>query len=230
MRLPEKDEPLRIVGDVAQVNNNARVQKALRRLATDMAPTSLSQLVMWRVASGLDWSTIAQLSKDWANRHELTLARDFVDRLDTLPEGETGRIVFHVVRADETGTPVALELKKALQGKTVLGLTAELVDEIPARPERPAVGCWLRLNAREASVQVMSSDSAAEKWVPFGKFILPVTHGQEKFDVQRFAAALSEGVLNRLVRAQVTKGTVQDKGKRLYRSGSTMRHRSSSMG
>ena len=38
----------------------------------------------------------------------------------------------------------------------------------------------------------------------------------ETFDVQRFAGEFTEGLLNRLVRAQVTKGTVQDKGKKLY--------------
>ena len=40
--------------------------------------------------------------------------------------------------------------------------------------------------------------------------------GDEKFDAKRFAEGLSEGVLNRLVRAQVIKGTMQDKGKKLY--------------
>ena len=30
------------------MNENPQVQKALRRLAAEMAPTSLSQLVMWR--------------------------------------------------------------------------------------------------------------------------------------------------------------------------------------
>ena len=63
LRLPEKGEPLRIVGDISQVNDDARVQKALRRLAADKAPTSLSQLVMWNLAAGLDWNTIAQLSQ-----------------------------------------------------------------------------------------------------------------------------------------------------------------------
>jgi hypothetical protein len=216
LRLPEKDEPLRIVGDVAQVSQNARVQKALRRLAADTAPTSLSQLVMWRVSSGLDWNTIAQLSHDWANRYELTLAKDFVDRLDTLPEGETGRLVFQVAGADDASKPMAAELSKALQGKIVLGLATQVVNEVGARPEGPAIACHVRLNAGEASVQVMSSDAAAQNWVPFGKFTLPVTKGEEKFDVQHFAEGLTEGVLNRLVRAQVTKGTVQDKGKRLY--------------
>ena len=84
---------MRIVGDISQVNDDARVQKALRRLAADKAPTSLSQLVMWHLAAGLDWNTIAQLSQEWSNRNELTLAKDFVDRLDTLPVGESGRLL-----------------------------------------------------------------------------------------------------------------------------------------
>ena len=51
-----------------QVNDDARVQKALRRLAADKAPTSLSQLVMWNLSAGLDWETIAELSQSWSNR------------------------------------------------------------------------------------------------------------------------------------------------------------------
>ena len=46
----------------------------------------------------------------------------------------------------------------------------------------------------------MSSDAAAQNWVPFGKFSLPITKGEEKFDVKQFAEGLTEGVLNRLVR------------------------------
>ena len=189
-------------------------------------PTSLSQLVMWRVASGLDWNTIAQLSENWANRYELTLAKDFVNRLDTLPEGETGRLVFQVASTDETTRPIALELTKVLDGKNMLGLVTQVIHEIGARPERPAIACRVRLNAGEASVQVMSSDAAAQHWVPFGKFSLPVAKGEEKFDAKHFSAALTEGVLNRLVRAQVTEGTVQDKGKRLYQVRIEPRHRS----
>ena len=70
LALPAAGEKLQILGDVAKVNDNPRVQKALRRLAAAKAPTSLSQLVMWRVAADLDWNTIAQLSRSWANRHE----------------------------------------------------------------------------------------------------------------------------------------------------------------
>ena len=35
------------------------------------------------------------------NRYELTLAQDFVARLDTKSEGETARILFEVAGTDE---------------------------------------------------------------------------------------------------------------------------------
>src|SRR5205823_12965745 len=59
---PGKGEK-REIGDITQATNDARVQKALKRLAADKAPPSVSQLVMWRVASKLDWETIPTLSK-----------------------------------------------------------------------------------------------------------------------------------------------------------------------
>jgi hypothetical protein len=217
LRLPEKDEPLRIVGDIAQVNDNALVQKALRRLAADKAPTSLSQLVMWNVAAGLDWNTIAQLSQGWSNRHELTLAKDFVDRLETLPVGETGRVFFEVTGSDEATKASAAELSKALQGKTILGLVAQVSNKVSARPEGPAIACRVSFKTGEALVQVLSSDRVAKSWVPCGKFSLPLSQGQEEFNALRFADSLAEGVLNRLVRAQVIKGaTTREKGKLIY--------------
>jgi hypothetical protein len=217
LRLPEKDEPLRIVGDISDVNSDARVQKALKRLAADKAPTSLSQLVMWNLAARLDWNTIAQLSRSWSNRHELTLAKEFVDRLDTLPVGESGRLFVEIVGSDVATQGSAAELSKALQGKYVLGLVAEVSDKLSARPEGAAIGCRVKLKGGEASVQVLSSDASASNWVPFGKFNLPLAHEQGKFNATRFADGLAEGVLNRLVRAQVIKGaTTREKGKLIY--------------
>ncbi len=67
-RLPAEGEEVRIVGDIAQINDDPAVQKALRKLAATRVPTTVSQLVMWRVSGGLDWETIAQLSAGWANR------------------------------------------------------------------------------------------------------------------------------------------------------------------
>ena len=60
-----------------------------------------------------------------------------------------------------------------------------------------------------------SSDGNAGKWVPFGKFSLPITEKEGEPDVGRFADKLAEGVLNRLVRVQLGKG-VRDKGKTHY--------------
>ncbi len=217
LRLTHEGEPLQIVGDISDVNADARVQKALKRLATDKAPTSLSQLVMWNLAAGLDWNTIAQLSGGWSNRHELTLAKEFVDRLDKLAVGESGRLFIEVVGSDEATRGRAAELSKALEGQYILGLVGQVSDKLSARPDGSTVGCRVKLEGEEASVQVLSSDESASNWVPFGKFKLPLVHGEEKFDATRFADGFAEGVLNRLVRAQVIKGaTTREKGKLIY--------------
>src|SRR5262249_34358636 len=181
------------VVDVSQVNDNAQTQKALKRLQVDKAPTSLSQLVMWRLAAGLDWNTISQYSQKWANGHELTLAKEFVDHLDALPDGETGRVLFEFDGADAASQPIVAEIPKPTAGRMVWGLTAR-VGPIPARPQGPAVACRVKVNASEALVQVTSSDASARNWVPFGKFTVPVTQTKEKFDVGQFADGLADGV------------------------------------
>ena len=120
------------IGDIGEVSDDPRVQKALKRLAAQTASSRVAQLVMWRLAAGLDWETIAQLSQGWANRYELTLAQDFVEHLDTLAEGETGRLHFQIDATDPAGEKLAAETSQLLQGKIVLGLCAER--GIPARP------------------------------------------------------------------------------------------------
>ena len=190
-------------------------QKALKRLAADKAPTSVSQLVMWRVAGGLEWDTIAQLSEKWANRYELTLAQDFVDRLDTLPEGETGRAL---ASGRGYGRGERVDGGRGRQGdprQDGAGLAGQ-VGEIPAQPEGPAVACRVRLTGSEALVQVASSDAPAKNWVPFGKFSLPTVADKGKFDTAKFADGLAEGILNRLVRAQLSKGP-REKGKLTFK-------------
>ena len=72
--------------------------------------------------------------------------------------------------------------------------------------------CRVRLNGSEALVQVASSDAAAQNWVPFGKFTLPVTQEQGKFDAVRFADGLAEGVLSRLVRGAGDQGHGEGQG------------------
>ncbi len=97
--MPAKGERLQL-GEISQLTTDARVEKALKRLAEDKAPQSVSQLIMWRVASHLDWETIATMSKGWANARELTLAQAFVDRLDALPKGDSGTIQCEIKAGD----------------------------------------------------------------------------------------------------------------------------------
>jgi hypothetical protein len=209
---PAKDEKLQL-GDVSQINADDRVQKALKRLAADKAPATISQLVMWRLSVGMDWGRIDQLSTGWANAHELSLAKQFVDRLDRLPDAETGMILFEVQAAGAAGEAHAAALSKELNEKAFLGLKTKL--GIPQQPEGPAVACRVKFGEAEATVQVISSDGSATKWVPFGKFSLPLTGSAEKFEAAKFGEALAEGVLSRLVRAQYMRGPTV-KGKPTY--------------
>jgi hypothetical protein len=212
LKLPEQGEPLQL-SDIADVNDNPRVQKALRRLAAEAACKSISRLVMWNVAAGMNWESLAQISEGWANRYELTLAKDFVERLDTLSDGETGRLFVEVNGTDQTSEAVAAEVRAALKRKTVLGLLAEV--GIPARPDGPAVACRVRLSASDAQVQVTGSDATARGWATFGKFALPAPVDQSQVGIGRLVDGLAEGMLNRLVRAQLGKG-VKEKGKMHY--------------
>ena len=128
--------------------------------------------------------------------------------------GETGRILFQIERHRRRGVARAAGLKKALEGKIVLGLRAEI--GIPARPDGPSLACRVRIKGEEMQVQLTGSDPAARSWVPFGKFTLPVADATGEAESLRLADALAEGLINRLVRAQVVKGP-RDKGKLTYR-------------
>ena len=175
--MPAKGEKLQI-GDIAQLTDDARVQKALKRLAADKAPATVAQLVMWRRRRrSSTGTTIAELSKKWANAHELSLAREFVEQLDTLPDGESGALLCEITRGPMTAqSALAAELGKLLEGQYVLGLPVK--SGVPSRPTGPAVACKVQLTGTaekpEAQVQVAISDGAATAWVPVGKFTLPV--------------------------------------------------------
>jgi hypothetical protein len=212
LKLPAKGEPLALV-DIAETDRDPRVQKAMRRLAEEMAPSRISQLVMWHLSARLDWNSIAQLSGKWTNRHELTLAQEFVARLDRNSEGETGRIRFDVTGTDDAGKTMAADLSRTLQNKTILGLIAD--NGIPTRPDEPAVACRVCFRGSDAQIQVFSTDGPARNWVAFGKFTVPVKQEKGKLDAPHFCEDMSEGILNRLVRAQLSKG-VKDKGKMHY--------------
>jgi hypothetical protein len=212
MKLPEKGEPLQLC-DIADINDNPRVQKALRRLAADAASKSIARLVMWHLTAGLDWDTLAVLSGGWANPYEMTLARDFVDHLDSLPSGETGRVFFEAEGKDSASEALAVELRSALRQKVVLGLVAEI--GIPARPQGPAVALRVRMSATDARVQVKCSDGAATNWVPMGLFTVPLSPAGSKPEIGRLTGAIAEGAINHLVRVRLSEG-LKDEDRRYY--------------
>jgi hypothetical protein len=213
VQLPKEGQTFRIA-DIGDVNESSRVQKALRRLAAEKAATPVAQLVMWNVAVGLDWDTIAGLSRDWANRHELALAKDFVDHLDTVSEWETGRIFFEIRGLEPATEPKAVELKKAIEGKLVMGLHAEI--GVPAKPDRPALACRVGLKGDEVQVQLSGSDGAARSWVSYGKFAVATRGDRARADASELADDIVEGLLGRVVRTQLVKGP-REKGKLTYR-------------
>ncbi len=214
LSLPQQDEPMRLMGDVSQVSDDPRVQKAIRRLAAQKVPTSVSQLVMWRLTSGTDWADIARVA-EWATPYELTLARDFVEHLDEVKDqdAETGSILFQIEGTDEAGKAMAAAVTQAFDGKIVLGLRAKI--GVPARPEGPSVACRVRLQGLEALVQVATSDGAARNWVAYGKFSLKAKDADGKFDAARLADGVAEGVIGRLVKATMTRGP-REKGKLVF--------------
>jgi hypothetical protein len=217
VRLPLEGERL-MIGDISQVSNDPKVQKALRRLAADKAPDVMSQMVLWNLAAKLDWTSIENLTQGWANPQELALARQFVERLDSLPDGETGQLLIEVVARESAHDALAGKLSKMLGGRTILGLKA--ASGVPARPTGPSVGCKVQLvgdpDKPEAIIQVAESDGF-KKWQSMGKFTLPVAaDAQGKRDLEAFGDKLAEGLLDRLVHAKMIRGKKNLEGTTTY--------------
>ncbi len=169
---------------------------------------------MWNVSAGLDWESIAELSRRWANRQELAMAKSFVEHLDALSGWESGRIYFDIKSAEPAGEARAAELQKAVKDKLVLGLPAEL--NVPERPEAAALACRVQIKADEVLVQLAGSDGSSRGWVHYSKFSLRIPGDRDHFDAAAVADAVAEGLLSRLVHAQLVKGP-RAKGKLTHR-------------
>jgi len=215
--MPAKGERLR-VGDIRDRDGDPRVATALTRLANDQAPDTVATLVMWHVAGGLSWDAIEAKSKGFAVPHELSLARSFVDRLDNLPKEKSGALLYEVTGSGGAGDALAAELAVVLKDRTVLGLKAK--SGVPAEPDGPSVACKVVVGGTagkpEATVYVATTDRTGSKWDATGKFELPVSLRDGRPDAAKFADAMAEGLLSRLVRAQVTKTQQMAKGKPVY--------------
>jgi hypothetical protein len=124
-------------------------------------------------------------------------------------------LLFEIDGVDTETKALAADFTKAFDGKMVLGVVTHA--GIPTRPEGPALACRIKLTATEASVQIAATDATARNWVPFGKYTQPVVLEDRKLNQAKFADALAEGILNRVVRAQIIKGSGQkEKGKLVY--------------
>jgi len=186
-----------------------RTRAALKRLAEDKAPTTISQLVLWNISAGRDWATIAQASRGWANAHEVTLARQFVTTLDAPAEGESGRIYLEV-----KGSPaLAAEIAGLFKGNSMLGLKVE--SGVPSRPQGPAVACTIEVAGETAKVVVRASNDRGQAWVDGGKFDATIALKDGKPDALALADSVAAGVLGRLVDVKLIKGK-KVKGKDTY--------------
>jgi hypothetical protein len=219
--LPAKDEPLQI-GDVTDLTNDARLGLALTRLAEEKAPETVSQLILWHIGTGLDWNTLARISRKWANDSERALARQFVARLDAssgrLDKEESGRIFVDVTSEAPARAALAADVRELMGKAGLLGLKAESV--VPARPTGPALACRVTLTAAdEAAVELSITDATGTRWADSGKFTLPIakelppvegktlTKAEEaQYRAALLSDAVAEGLLSRLVRAQLSKG------------------------
>ena len=219
---PIKGEKLQL-RDVSEITDNVLVDSALRRLALDKAPQPVAQLVLWRLTTKLDWTTLARISRSWANAHEVTLARQFVDQLERgrgqIGEFDNGVLYAEVVANDPSLSSLAKDLSDVLSKNLILGLRPRM--GVPAAPDRAAVTCRVQLTGTadkpEATVVVASSNEKGASWVPMGKFALDLANDKgETLKSPVVVDNLAEGLLGRLVRAQVTKGQ-KVKGKMTYK-------------
>jgi hypothetical protein len=221
---PEKGEKL-VIGEVGQVTKDPLAQAALKRLAQVKAPQTVSQLVMWKVAGGLDWDTIARLTRGRVNAHEIALARRLVDQLGEtegkLPPTEAGMIYWELKTAGSGSPQLSAQFRKLLDKYTMLGLKAK--EGVPASPDGPALACKADLSDSKVSASVLSTDGAGAAWVTVGKFTLKngiaAPTGDEKKDelsAARLADSIAEGIISRLVNVRISNGP-RMKGKPTYK-------------
>jgi hypothetical protein len=213
LAMPREGEPLTLLDIDAQAGTRPLLQAAVKRLARENAPQTVAQLVLWHVGTGLDWSRLESIAQPWANPNEFTLARHFVSQLhaaSAAPATEATTAAsspfnIELSTADRKAEPLAGQLRTILDGHSMLGLKVRIREAAPARG--PALACQIRLEGTEASVRVLATDETGTSWRSAGKFSLALadSRGAER-PAAKIADALAVGVLERLVRAELTQG------------------------
>jgi hypothetical protein len=207
--MPREGEPLKILDIDAIAGVDARLRAAVKRLAEEKAPQSVAQLVLWHVGAGIDWPQLEKLARHWANSDELALARQFARQLvATANEGTTAEadtFDLALTATDPESGPLVERLRSALDGRPMLGLSARVLKAEPSR--RSALTCTIRLDRASASVRVSARDGTGTDERALGKYSIALAdpNGTRR-SATEIADALAEGLLDRLVRVQVTPG------------------------
>ena len=211
-------------GEVLQIRDinaidgiSPRIREVVEMLAAEKAPETVSQLVLWHLGYGVDWPTLEDLSRSWANRSELALAKQFVDRRSGADVagriGDPGTIFYEVSTAGVGHERLAGEVRRLLDERSFLGLTAR--PGVPARPPGPALACRIDVKDGATGVRLSSSNEAGFSWVDVAKFTLPsVEAGGNLPEPAGLIDRVAKGVLERLIRVQLTR---QGQGKVAYR-------------
>ncbi len=210
--MPAQGEALKL-GEIEALGGDARTRKALRRLIEEDVPQSIGQLALSRLG-GLEWDSIGERSRVWANADELALARRFVDRLERDPSDskiqEEGAFYWDVIARDAALTASADALRDALSGRPVFGI-APRTGPVPDRPEGPSVAVRVALSGSEgkarAHVSIKTSNAATGRWDSVGKFVLPEGNAGGEPGFASAVEPIAEGVLGQLVRVELIKGT-----------------------
>ena len=129
---------------------------------------------------------------------------------------EAGTLAWRSSRAAEaTAIRLTEDLRKLLEGQTVIGLTAQ--SGIPVAPKGPSVACRIRLEDEIVHVQVSASDDTAQAWIPVGKFQVELKNeaGVARKPAE-VADAFAESLLGRLTAVKLSEGPKQN-GKKTYR-------------
>jgi hypothetical protein len=219
LAMPRPGEPLEVLDIDAVAGASPRLRTAVKRLAQEQAPQTVAQLVLWHVGLGIDWSHLEPLARRWANAGELALARRFVNALDaTTTEGTPAApstLDLDLIAVGPESEALASRLRSLFKGHPMLGLTVRV--RRAEAPQGPALACEVRLERATASVRVQTTDEAGTAWRSVGKFSLALadSKGTER-SAAEVADALAEGILERLVRVQLTAGP-RVKGKETYK-------------
>ena len=209
LSMPCQGEPLEILDVDALPGASPRLRAAVKMLAQGKAPQTVAQLVLWHVGIGIDWSRLERLARRWASPGELALARRFVSKLDaTAREGtvvEPGILEVDLIATGPESEAWATQLRSILDGRPMLGLTVRVRQAEP--PRGPALACQVRLERETASALVLTNDEARTAWRAVGRFSVALadSKGTER-SAEEVADALAEGLLDRLVRVQLTPG------------------------